>query len=251
VSFAVAASAYDRFMGRYSRPLAPLFADFAGVTSNQQALDVGCGPGALTGELVDRVGAASVSAVDPSQSFVTALVERHPGIEAHRAAAEALPFSDGSFDVVVAQLVVHFMADPIAGLREMSRVARPGATVAACVWDHGGRHGPLSTFWRVVREVDPRADDESGLAGTSEGDLGRLFHAAGLDDTDETVLAVEVHHPTFEDWWEPYTLGVGPAGAYVSGLDAESRERLRSRCEETVRAPFTITGRAWAARARV
>jgi SAM-dependent methyltransferase len=250
VSFDVAADAYDRFMGRYSRPLAPVFADFAGVSSGQRLLDVGCGPGALTAELVQRVGSSAVVAVDPSESFVAALDKRYPDVDVQRATAEELPFPDGSFDTVLAQLVVHFMQSPVVGLREMARVARPGAVVAACVWDHGGSHGPLSTFWTVVRELDPSAVNESELAGTTEGDLTRLFHSAGLSETDDAVLSVDIYHPTFEDWWEPYTLGVGPAGAYVAGVDDESRERLRCRCEERLRAPFTLSARAWATRAR-
>lgn len=251
MSFAVAASAYDRFMGRYSSPLAPVFADFASVSVGQEVLDVGSGPGALTSELVERVGSSAVTAVDPSESFVAALEERLPGVAAHRATAEDLPFPDGTFDTVLAQLVVHFMTDPVAGLREMARVARPGAVVAACVWDHGGAHGPLSTFWKLARELDPDAEDGSQLAGTTEGDLPRLFREAGLREPEDTVLSIEVEHRTFEDWWEPYTLGAGPGGAYVASLDAEHRERLRARCEKRLRAPFMLSARAWAARARV
>jgi SAM-dependent methyltransferase len=250
VSFAVAGSAYDRFMGRYSTPLAVPFADFAGVVSGQHVLDVGCGPGALTAELVHRVGPPAVSAVDPSEPFVEVLRERQPEIAVQQATAEELPFPDETFDSVLAQLVVHFMDDPIAGLREMSRVAREGGIVAACVWDFGTQSGPLGPFWKIVRELDPGAGDESELAGTAEGDLTRLFHSAGLGSTEEGVLSVEVHHATFEDWWEPYTLGVGPAGDYVASLDDDRRERLRALCEERLPAPFVLSARAWATRAR-
>jgi SAM-dependent methyltransferase len=250
VSFAVAGSAYDRFMGRYSTPLAVPFADFAGVVSGQHVLDVGCGPGALTAELVSRVGPPAVSAVDPSESFVEVLRERQPEIAVQQATAEELPFPDETFDAVLAQLVVHFMNDPIAGLGEMSRVAREGGVVAACVWDYGGQSGPLGPFWKIARELDSNVADESERAGTREGDLTRLFHAAGLDATEEGVLSVEVHHATFEDWWEPYTLGVGPAGDYVASLDDDRRERLRALCEERLAAPFVLSARAWATRAR-
>jgi SAM-dependent methyltransferase len=215
-------------------------------------LDVGCGPGALTAELVSRVGPPAVSAVDPSESFVEVLRERQPEIAVQQATAEELPFPDETFDAVLAQLVVHFMDDPIAGLREMSRVAcEGGGVVAACVWDYGGQSGPLGPFWKIVREVDPSAGDESERAGTAKGDLTRLFHSAGLDATEEGVLSVEVHHATFEDWWEPYTLGVGPAGDYVASLDGDRRERLRALCEERLPAPFVLSARAWATRARV
>src|SRR6188768_3466522 len=150
------ADAYDRYMGRYSAPLSPLLADFAGVESGQRVLDVGCGPGALTAELVQRVGPAAVTAVDPSQPFVDALVERLPGVVVKRAAAEELPFPDASFDAALAQLVVHFMADPVAGIRELGRVTRPGGVVAACVWDFSGG-GPLDVFWSAVHALDPDA----------------------------------------------------------------------------------------------
>ena len=133
MSFDVGADAYTRFMGRYSEPLAARFADLAGVRPGQRALDVGCGPGALTAELAGRLGAGEVCAVDPSESFAGAAGERLPGVTVSVAAAERLPFPDGAFDAVLAQLVVHFMADPVAGLREMGRVTRRGGVVGACV----------------------------------------------------------------------------------------------------------------------
>jgi len=251
MSFAVAADAYDKFMGRYSVPLAPVFADFAGVSLGQTVIDVGCGPGALTAELAERVGSAAVTAVDPSESFVAALRERHPDVTALRASAEDLPFPDDGFDAALAQLVVHFMSDPIAGLREMARVTKSGGVVAASVWDHGGDRGPLSIYWQAARELDSSVDDESQLAGANEGDLTKLFEAAGLDEIEEVPLVVRVEHESFDDWWEPYTLGVGPAGAYVAGLDEEHREQLRARCEELLpAAPFVLESRCWSARAR-
>src|SRR5918996_5094158 len=199
-------------MGRYSVPFAPRFADFAGIAAGQRALDVGCGPGALTAELVSRLGPAAVSAVDPSEPFVAAARERHPGVTVRRATAEQLPFADQAFDAALAELVVHFMADPVAGLREMARVTRDGGVVAACVWDLGGGRAPLSSLWRAAHELDPNAQDESHLAGVHEGQLEQLLAAAGLRDVTSSVLSVSVEHLSFEDWWEPYELGVGPAG---------------------------------------
>jgi SAM-dependent methyltransferase len=249
MSFVVPADAYDRFMGRYSVPLAPLFADFA--NTEGRVLDVGCGPGALTAELVSRLGEEAVSAVDPSEPFVSAVRERHPGVTVLQAAAEELPFGDGEFDTALAQLVVHFMSDPVAGLREMARVTGVGGVVAATVWDHAGGQGPLSVYWDAVRELDPAADDESDLAGASEGDLSRLFREAGLEEIVEDGLWVSVEHPSFEDWWEPYTLGVGPAGAYVTSLDDDARARLRELCRARLpEPPFEVRARAWAARGR-
>jgi SAM-dependent methyltransferase len=239
-------------MGRYSVPLAPRLADFAGVAAGQRVLDVGCGPGALTAELATRLGSDAVSAVDPSEPFVAAARERHPGVSVQRAAAEELPFEDQAFDAALAQLVVHFMADPVVGLREMARVTRKQGVVAACVWDLAGHTAPLSPFWEAARELDPEVEDESQLAGAREGHLAQLFRAAGLHDIEESALSVDVEHPSFEDWWEPFTLGVGPAGGYAAGLDATRLAQLRERCREKVpAAPFVLTARAWAARGLV
>jgi SAM-dependent methyltransferase len=252
VSFDVSADAYMRFMGRYSEPLAARFADLAGIRRGQRVLDVGCGPGALTAELVSRAGAGAVSAVEPSASFAAAARERLPGADIRLSAAERLPFPDGAFDAALAQLVVHFMADPVAGLREMARVTRPGGLVSACVWDHAGGRGPLTPFWRAVRELDPSADDESDRAGVREGHLAELFTQAGLDGTQVTTLTVRVRHDGFEQWWEPLTLGIGPAGAYLASLDADRRAALREQCRRLLPAgPAEISATAWAATSRV
>jgi SAM-dependent methyltransferase len=249
MTFEVAADAYDRFMGRYSQQLSPQLADLAGVRAGQRVLDVGCGPGALTAELVGRVGEGSVLAVDPSEAFVAAAQARHPGVDVRRATAEHMPFENAAFDAALAQLVVHFMTDPVAGLREMKRVTAPGGVLAACVWDHAGERTPLSIFWQAARELDPEAQDESGLAGAHEGHLGELFAEAGLTSVEETSLEASAEYATFEDWWEPFTLGVGPAGAYAQARDEESQARLRARCEELLPAvPFTLSTWAWAAR---
>ena len=250
--FAVDADAYDRFMGRYSVRLAPSFADFARVTSSQSVLDVGCGPGALTTELVRRLGETAVAAVDPSEPFVAAARERHPGVDIRLASAEQLPFADGEFDVALAQLVVHFMDDPVCGLAEMARVTRDDGVVAACVWDHAGGQTPLAPFWDAVHELDPNAPDESRMAGGHEGHLTELCTKAGLRDIEEVPLRVSVEHATFEDWWEPFTLGVGPAGVYVTSLDRARQTELRERCLERLGVgPFAIKSRAWSARGHV
>jgi SAM-dependent methyltransferase len=252
MSFSVGADEYDRFMGRYSIPLAPRFADFAGVAAGERVLDVGCGPGALTAELVARVGADAVSAVDPSETFVVAARARHPGVRVEQAAAEKLPFEDHAFDAALAQIVVHFMADPVEGLREMARVTRPGGVVAACVWDYAGGRASLSLFWQAARELDPAAEDQSGYAGARRGHLVELFRAAGMDDVEESTLSVEVEHPSFDEWWEPFTFGVGAAGSYAARLDAERQARLRERCREMLPpAPFVVTAYVWAARGLV
>jgi SAM-dependent methyltransferase len=249
MSFDVAADAYDQFMGRYSRLLSPQLADLAGISPGQRVIDVGCGPGALTAVLVERLAPANVSAVDPSEPFVAAAQARHPGVDVRQAAAEQLPFADRTFDAALAQLVVHFMSDPVAGLKEMARVTRPDGVVVACVWDHAGDGGPLSLFWQAARALDPGVHDESQLAGAREGHLAELFDAAGLREIEDTSISATLEHPSFEEWWEPYTRGVGPAGAYTVQLDAERQVELRERCRQLLPdPPFVLTSRAWAAR---
>ena len=200
MSFDVAADSYGRFMGRYSEQLADSFVEVAGLEQGQRALDVGCGPGALTARLVDRLGPAAVAAVDPSRPFVEAAQQRFPGTDVRRGQAETLPFDGGTFDAALAQLVVHFMEDPVTGLREMGRVVKPGGVVAACVWDFAGGRSPLSTFWAAVEEVDPEAVTESGLAGARDGHLVELATEAGLQEVEQSTMTVSVPYSGFEEW---------------------------------------------------
>lgn len=234
-------------MGRYAEPLAGVFATFAGVRADDKVLDLGCGPGALTSLLVTR--GIDVAAIDPSPPFVTAVREAFPDVDVRVGVAEQLPYADNTFDAALAQLVVHFMTDPVGGIAEMARVTSPGGVVAASVWD--GPAGALAPFWDAVHVMDPDAEDEALLSGAHEGHLTDLFLRAGLDDVDEAPISVALTHPTFADWWEPYTFGVGPAGDYVRGLGDDARAELelvaRRRLGE---GPITVTAKAWAARGR-
>ncbi|WP_026552697.1 class I SAM-dependent methyltransferase [Arthrobacter sp. H20] len=247
MGFNVAADAYDRFMGRYSEPLASEFARLAGVRRGHRALDVGCGPGALTARLVEILGPDHVAAVDPSPQFVRAARSRLSNVDVRSGEAEGLPFPDDCFDVTLAQLVVHFMKDPVKGLRQMGRVTRNGGVVAACVWDHSGGRGPLSVFWQAAHQMDPLAPAEGHLAGAREGRLTELFKVAGLRDCEQDQMTVRVEFESFTDWWEPFTLGVGPAGDYVGQLDTKGRRRLRAACADLLPVDlFSIEATAWA-----
>jgi SAM-dependent methyltransferase len=248
MSFEVAADAYDSFMGRFSRLLSPQMVELAGVQPGHDALDVGCGTGALTALLVARLGTDHVAGVDTSKPFVEAFRERFPGVRIELGSAEALPFADDSFDVAVAQLVVHFMTDPVRGIREMARVTRSGGVVAACVWDHAGT-GPLSLYWKAVRGLWPGTVDESALPGARKGHLVELFEAAGLRGVGGSVVVADLEMATFDDYWAPFAHGVGPAGAHLKTLDDADRQRLEAASRELAGPePFTVQAHAWAAR---
>jgi hypothetical protein len=138
------------------------------------------------------------------------------------------------------------MSDPVAGLAEMARVTAPGGSVAATVWDHAGGQGPLAVFWRAARDLDPSTPDESHLPGVTEGSLAQLFADGGLSGARSSTLVVRVEHPSFDEWWDPFTLGVGPAGEHVAALDAGARSALRERCRALLpTSPFVIAAAAW------
>ncbi len=247
----MAGDAYDRFMGRYSRPLARQLADWLEVAPGQRAVDVGCGPGALTEVLVERLGADHVRAVDPSEPFVAACRDRLPGVDVRQGAAEALPFGDATCDVAAACLVVHFMSDPVSGVREMRRVTRPGGWVGATVWDLKGSRAPMAPLWEAVAELDPDHPGERDFQGGSREGLVGILEAAALDRVETVELAVTVTHPTFEEWWEPYLHGVGPAGESIAALDPDTRSRLEQALRHNLGdGPFDVTAVAYAARGR-
>ena len=253
MQFAAPAEHYDRFMGRYTPTLARALADAAGVAAGMRVLDVGCGPGGLTRELVSRVGAGNVAAIDPEPQFATACRERNPGANVQEGVAEALPWSDADFDVTLSSLVLGFMRDPDQGVREMARVTRPGGTVAACMWDLAtGGMTMLRMFWSAVRQITPSVEGERRMAGTAKGDIVERFERAGLEDVVGGTLVARADYAGFEDFWEPFTLAVGPAGQYLHSLPGEQQERVRQACRAALPdRSFSLDARAWYARGTV
>lgn len=251
--FFTSADAYDRWVGRYGSSLSAELVAFAGVKPGMLALDVGCGPGALTTALVELLGPDNVAAVDPSEPFVEAARDRLPGVEIRVAPAEKLPFMDDRIDVVLSQLVVNFMSDAEAGVREMARVAKPGGTVAACVWDYAGEMTLVHTFWEAAHEVEPErtaaADEGANMKHCSEDELAELWRAAGLEDVRTTGLTARARYESFEELWEPLPTGIAPAGAFTKALDADGQKALHDAYERLLDVgdgPFELTARAWA-----
>jgi SAM-dependent methyltransferase len=253
--FDTPAEAYDRYIGRYSGELAAGLIRFAGVSGGQRALDVGCGTGALTAALAERLGAGAVAAIDPSEPFVEACRRRVPGADVRAGAAEELPFADSEFDAVLSQLVVSFMSDALAGVREMCRVARPGGAVAAAVWDYAGEMTLLRRFWDAATRVDPEgatAKDEGRVMPYCRPDqLDALWREVGLREVATGELRVSAAYDDYDGLWAPLERGVGPAGAYVAALDEDRRAALREELQSALGSPegaFTLSARAWCVR---
>lgn len=252
-SFEAPPAGYDALVGRYLPTLGPAFLDAADVIAGrgQRVLDVGCGPGGLTTELVRRCGTDHVAAVDPSAPFVAACEERNPGVEVRVGMAEALLYEDDAFDAAVASLVVGFMTDPLLGVQEMARVTRAGGTVAVCFW-HADLMLAMSTFWRAAAEVSAvPLTLEQGVLGRREGELTDLLARAGLDDVRGGTLVAHAEYADFDDFWRPFTYGIGPIGVYLAGRDAAETAAIRAACHRLLGEPsagFGLDATAWFAR---
>lgn len=247
--FAVAAEAYDRLMGRYLPTLSVAFADAARVAPGLRALDVGCGPGGLTTELVRRLGPAGVAAVDPSPPFVAACRERHPGVDVRAGAAEDLPWGDDEFDVTLGSLISGFLSDPTRAAQQLRRVTRPGGRIGLCFWDLE-RMPLITTFWEAVFSVDPAAVGEDELFGRRPGQLAGLLDTAGLDGVTESSLRATAEYADLDDWWSSFTGGAGPVGAQYRRMTEDQRDRVRDRSFELLGSPsasFRLEAFTWCA----
>jgi ubiquinone/menaquinone biosynthesis C-methylase UbiE len=252
MTFAIPGAAYDRFMGRYSVKLAPLFADFVGIGPGMHVLDVGCGPGALTAELALRVGAAHVAGVEPSPSFVEACRARLPDADIQHGPAEHLPWGDGEFDAALSQLVVSFVADADQVAREMRRVVRERGTLGACMWHEGASLQMGQLFWESAATIDPALGTREGaMPYRKQGEIANLWKRTGLRDVEETFLEVRVSYQNFDDFWEPIVNGAGSIGAYMASADDDRRTAIREACRARLgdpQRPFELSARACAVR---
>jgi len=251
--FASSPDHYDRFMGRYSTRLAPLLAEAAGVEGAMRVLDVGCGPGGLTTELARRVGRERVAAIDPAAQFVAECRNRNPGADVRVGDAEQLPWADDEFDAALSCLVIAHVEDAQAMVAEMVRVTRPGGTVASCMWDfdEGGMR-MLQIFWSAIGEVDPGCERREHRAGTGRGEIAALFERAGLAELVDDSLTVSADYTGFDEFWAPFTLGVGPSGNALAALSEGDRAVVREACRAAVGgSPFSLEARAWFARGTV
>ena len=250
-TFRTSAEAYDRHIGRYGPALARALIEATNVSAGQRALDVGCGPGALTAVLCEMLGADRVTAIDPSEPFVEACARRLPGVDVRAGSAEALPFPDHSFDVTLAQLAVNFMSDPRAGVGEMRRVTRPAGAVAAAVWDYAGEMTLLRRFWDVAVSLDPEAadrDEGRSMPYCTPEELEGLWHEAGLREPAVSALVVDAEYGGFEDLWQSLEHGSGPSTAYAASLPPERRARLRDELRRRLgvgEESFRLTAGAW------
>jgi SAM-dependent methyltransferase len=252
--------AYDAFMGRWSRRLAPLLVQFSAVAVGDDVLDVGCGTGSLTAAIVGASPFSRVVGVDPSEPYV-ALARAHHQTERVRfevGDAQQLRFEDASFDRTMSLLILNFIPAPDKALKEMIRVTRPGGTIAAAVWDYGDGMEMLRVFWDEAVDMAPDADakDERHMPLSRKGELAALWRSHDLHDVAETPLTIDTPFSSFEDYWSPFLVQQGPAGAHVATLSAPDREQLRLRLRRRLigdgpDGPIELRARAWAVRGAV
>ena len=252
------AEAYERFMGRWSRVLAPLLVDFTDLRDTGRVLDVGSGTGTLAFSIAKQKVHCQVLGIDPSKEYVDYANSRNPFPDRARfqvGDAQQLPFSDATFENSLSLLVFNFIPDREKALREVSRVTKPGGCVSAAVWDYGAGMRMLRMFWDAAVAVDPTAEkfDELHMPLCRAGELGEFWKRHGLARVEERPLDITMRFGSFADYWDPFLLGQGPAGAYLRNVDGDRRQSLREEVKRrlavvTEDAPFSVPARAWAVR---
>lgn len=250
---------YEQYVGRWSRRIAPLFLAWLNVPPGRRWLDVGCGTGALCATILDHCVPASLAGIDPSEGFLDTAKQNLAGRAAlHPGSATAIPLGNASVDVVVSGLVLNFIPDPRAALAEMARVTCGGGTVAAYVWDYAGDMELMRRFWDAAVELDPAAaalDEGVRFPLCRPAALEALFLDAGLTDVEVKAIDIATPFADFEDYWQPFLGGQGPAPGYATALDEAARTRLRERLQARIPTAadgsIAMTARAWATRAIV
>lgn len=250
---------YEQYVGRWSRQLAPEFLSWLNVPAGRRWLDVGCGTGALCAAIVDRCSPSSVAGVEPSEGFLKTAQENLAGRAAlYHGSATAIPLNDASADVVVSGLVLNFVSDQRAALLEMARVTGKGGTIAAYVWDYAGKMELMRFFWDAAVELDPGAaklDEGARFPLCRPKALEELFASTGLEEVEAKPIDIPTPFANFDDYWQPFLGGQGPAPAYAMSLDETARLRLRDCIRERLpveaNGSISLTARAWAARASV
>jgi len=250
---------YEQYVGRWSRRVAPPFLRWLGIPPGRKWLDVGCGTGALCAAISDRCSPSSVTGIEPSEGFLSTAREHLAGQTLlYRGSATAIPLDDASVDVVVSGLVLNFVPDQRAALAEMARVTGSGGTIGAYVWDYAGKMDLMRLFWDVAVELDAdagRMDEGIRFPLCRPEALVELFEVAVLNGIEVTAIDIPTPFASFEDYWEPFLGGQGPAPAYAMSLDATVRARLRDRLRERVPVQgdgsLPLAARAWATRATV
>jgi SAM-dependent methyltransferase len=252
------ASSYDKYMGRWSAKLAPLFARFAGVPDGDRVLDVGCGTGSLVQALADLNRRSELVGIDPTPGFIMYARQRFTDPRITFAQAFELPYAESSFDHALSMLVFHLIPTPDKAAKEMRRVTKPGGILAACTWDGAGGMELSSVFWSEAIRLDLAAEEraERSTHCNLEGQLAKLWKTTGVDDVEETAIDIRMDFTSFDDYWLPYLGGVGPTGVYVAGLADDQRRALRERLRDRLLggrsdAAFSLTARARAVRGRV
>jgi len=251
------AVAYKRFMGRWSRLLAPLLLEFANIPDGWRILDVGSGTGSLAIEIAARRPHCRIVGIEPSEGFVAYAKAQVPNtcVQFEVGNAQQLSFADAEFDASLSLLVFNFIPDPRKALAELRRVTRPSGLICAATWDYGDQMEMLRIFWNAAVELDANARraDEGNMLLCRSGELSALWKEGGLTDVEEQPLEIAMQFRSFDDFWQPFLTGQGPAGAYVERLAPERRIALRNQVKHLLpngaqQGAFELRGRAWAVR---